>query len=83
MCQTLFPREVHLKFKNPDEIFIMFCLNKLTPIPPLNAHTLLSPTTNHYFELVGVGPLFAVLRAIRLRAYLSLTLNQYFTHHLQ
>ena len=82
MCQTLFLKEVHLKFKNSAEIFIMFYLNKLTQILLSNAHTLLSPATNHYFELVGVGPLFAVLKVIQLRVYQSLTLNQYFTHHL-
>ena len=82
MCQTPFPKEVHLKFKNFAEIFIMFYLNKLTPIPPSKAHSPLSPTTNHYFELAGADPHFAVLKGIQLRAYRFLTLNQYFTHHL-
>ena len=82
MCQTLFLKEVHLKFKNSAAIFIMFYLNKLTQIPLSNAHILLFPTTNHYFELVGVDPLFAVLKEIQLRVYQALTLNQYFTHHL-
>ena len=82
MCQTPFPKEVHLKFKNFAEIFIMFYLNKLTPIPPSKAHIPLSPTTNHYFELAGADPHFAVLKGIQLRAYRFLTLNQYFTHHL-
>ena len=82
MCQTPSPKEVHLKFKNFAEISIMFYLNKLTPIPPSKAHIPPSPTTNHYFELAGADPPFAVLKEIQLRAYRSLTLNQYFTHHL-
>ena len=65
MCQTLFLKEVHLKFKNSAAIFIMFYLNKLIQIP-LSKALILFPTTNHYFGLVGVDPLSAVLKETQL-----------------
>ena len=82
MYQTLFLKEVHLKLKNSAAIFIMFYLNKLTQIPLSKALIPLFPTTNHYFEHVGVDPPFAVLKEIQLPVYQALILNQYFTHHL-
>ena len=75
-----FPTEVHLKYKNFDGTYY---LRPLTPTPPTKAHIRLFPTINHYFELVGEGLPFAILKAIQHPVYLSPTLSQYYTHHLQ